>query len=62
MLVEDDGPDVMGKISDVIAPHGCYAGYEPNYDKLHDTRKSSASSYATDTEKNKQKVTSTDIT
>jgi hypothetical protein len=51
MLVEDDGPDVMGKVSDVIAPHGCCAGYEPNYDKLHDTRKSSASSYTTDTEK-----------
>ena len=61
MLVEDDGPDVMGKVSDVIAPHGCCAGYEPNYDKLHDIRKSSASSYTTDTEKNKQKVTSADI-
>lgn len=62
MLVEDDGPDVMGKVSDVIAPHGCCAGYEPNYDKLHDTRKSSVSSNTTDTEKNKQKVTSADIT
>ena len=38
-LVEDDGPDVMGKVSDVIAPHGCCAGYEPNYDKLSDTTK-----------------------
>jgi hypothetical protein len=38
MLVEDEGPDVLGRISDVIAPHGCCAGYEANYDKLHDTR------------------------
>jgi hypothetical protein len=38
MLVEDNGPDVLGKVSDVIAPHGCCAGYEANYDKLHDTR------------------------
>ena len=34
MLVEDKGPDVMGKVSDVIAPHGCCMAYEPNYDKL----------------------------
>jgi hypothetical protein len=26
--------DVIGKVSDVIAPHGCCAGYEANYDKL----------------------------
>ena len=37
MLVEDNGPDVLGKVSDVIALHGCCAGYEGNYDKLHDT-------------------------
>jgi hypothetical protein len=23
MLVEDSSPDVIGKVSDVIAPHGC---------------------------------------
>ena len=34
MLVEDKGPDVMGKVSDVIAPHGCCMAYEANYDKL----------------------------
>lgn len=34
MLVEEKGPDVLGKVSDVIAPHGCCAGYEANYDKL----------------------------
>ena len=39
MIVEDDGPDVMGKVSDIIAPHGCCSGYEPNYSKLSDTRK-----------------------
>lgn len=38
MLVEEKGPDVMGKVSDVIAPHGCCAGYEADIDKLHDTR------------------------
>jgi hypothetical protein len=34
---EEKGPDVLGKVSDIIAPHGCcagYAGYEANYDKL----------------------------
>ena len=41
MLVEDDGPDVMGKNSDVIAPHGCCAGYEANYEKLNYTREGS---------------------
>jgi hypothetical protein len=34
MLVEEKGPDVLGKVSDVIAPHGCCAGYEANHDKL----------------------------
>ena len=40
MVVEEkrrEGPDVLGKVSDIIAPHGCcagYAGYEANYDKL----------------------------
>jgi hypothetical protein len=38
MLVEDNGPDMLGKVSEVIAPHGCCAGYKANYDKLHDTR------------------------
>ncbi len=38
MLVEEAGPDVVAKVSDVIAPHGCCAGYEPNSDKLSDTR------------------------
>jgi hypothetical protein len=38
MLVENDGPDVLGKVSDVIAAHGCCARYEANYAKLHDTR------------------------
>jgi hypothetical protein len=39
MLVKNEGPDVMGKKSNVIAPHGCCAGYEPNYDKIDDTRR-----------------------
>jgi hypothetical protein len=39
MLVKNKGPDVLGKKSDVIAPHGCCAGYEANLKKLDDTRK-----------------------
>ena len=60
MLVEHDGPDVRGTISHVIAPHGCCAGYEPNYDKLHDTRKPS-DGLNVDTEKNKEKITTADV-
>src|ERR671928_69850 len=55
MLVENEGPDVLGKVSDFIAPHGCCAGYEANYDKLHDTRKP-VGGVAVDTEKNKVKL------
>ena len=57
MLVEDSGPDVLGKVSDVIAPHGCCTGYEANYDKLHDTRPD-----AEDPDKNKEKKTTADVT
>jgi hypothetical protein len=57
MLVEDSGPDVLGKVSDVIAPHGCCAGYEANYDKLPDTRPD-----AEDPDKNKEKKTTADVT
>ncbi len=60
MLVEDKGPEVLGKVSDVIAPHGCCAGYEPNNDKIPDTR--TTQEYASvDTEKNKDKVTTADV-
>ena len=52
MLVEDEGPDVLGKVSDVIAPHGCCSGYEANIDKLHDTRPD-----AEDPDKNREKKT-----
>jgi hypothetical protein len=55
MLVEHSGPDVLGKVSDVIAPHGCCAGYEANFGKLHDTVNPAAG------EKNKEKVTTADI-
>ena len=34
MIVDDKGPDAFGKVSDIIAPHGCCNGYEPNFDKL----------------------------
>src|ERR1051325_3670683 len=60
MLVENEGPDVLGKVSDVIAPHGCCAGYEANFGKLHDTRASSEAENV-DSEKNKEKVTTADI-
>jgi len=61
MLVEDSGPDVLDKVSDVIAPHGCCAGYEANYDKLHDTRRPNEADNI-DTQKNKEKVTTADVT
>jgi len=34
MIVDDKGPDVFGKVSDIIAPHGRCNGYEPNSEKL----------------------------
>ena len=60
MLVEDNGPDALGKVSDVIAPHGCCAGYEANYEKLHDTRNPSEGQ-GVDPDKNKDKVTTADV-
>jgi len=61
MLVEESGPDVLGKVSDVIAPHGFCAGYEANYGKLHDTRNPGESTDV-DSERNKEKVTTADVT
>jgi hypothetical protein len=39
-------------VTKVIAPHGCCAGYEPNFDKIDDTRSG----------KEHKKVTTTDVT
>jgi hypothetical protein len=39
MIVSNDGPDVFGNESEVIAPHGCCNGYEPEYNKINDTSK-----------------------
>jgi hypothetical protein len=47
MIVEDEGPDIFGKTSGVIAPHGCCNGYEANYDKIHDTRTATTTSTTT---------------
>lgn len=60
MLVDENGPDVVGKVSEVIAPHGCCTAYEANYDKLHDTRTPSAG-VPVDTEKNKDRITTADV-
>ena len=49
------------QVSDVIAPHGCCAGYEANHGKLHDTRNPNEAQ-GIDTEKNKEKVTTADVT
>jgi hypothetical protein len=49
MLVKYEGIDVIGKNPKVIAPHGCCAGYEPNFD---DTRRG----------KQREKLSTTDIT
>ena len=35
MLVDDKGPDLFGNVSDVIAPHGCCNGYEPDFDEIN---------------------------
>ena len=63
MLVEDEGPDGTWKCVDVIAPHGCCAGYEANFNKLHDTRSLSDvdAGASLDTEKNKEKITTADV-
>jgi hypothetical protein len=61
MIVEESGHDVLGKASDVIAPLGCCSGYETNYGKLHDTR-NPGESPDTDTERNKDKITTADVT
>lgn len=52
MLVRNGGVDVLGNESEVIAPHGCCAGYEPNFDKIDDTTSG----------KKHEKVTTTDVT
>jgi hypothetical protein len=52
MLVKNEGADVMGKESRVIAPHGCCAGYEANYDKIDDPNSGTKH----------EKVTTTDVT
>ncbi|VFJ13959.1 conserved protein of unknown function [Candidatus Nitrosocosmicus franklandus] len=36
MIVSDEGPDIFGKNSGVIAPHVCCNGYEPNKDNIND--------------------------
>ena len=35
MMVNDKGPDLLGKVSDVIAPHGCCSLYTPNFDEIN---------------------------
>ena len=38
MIVDDKGIDVFGKTSDVIAPHGCCNGYEPNFETINEKK------------------------
>jgi hypothetical protein len=38
MIVDDKGPDLFGKILDVIAPHGCCSLYEPNFDEINEKK------------------------
>src|SRR3569833_2559592 len=56
MLVENEGADVLGKVSNVIAPHGCCAGYDSNKKKQQETRKP-REAQGIDPEKNYDKVT-----
>ncbi len=34
ILVNENGPDIFGRASEVIAPHGWCDAYEPNEDKI----------------------------
>jgi hypothetical protein len=34
IMVKENGPDVFGKVYEVIAPHGWCNAYEPNQDKI----------------------------
>jgi hypothetical protein len=38
MIVDDKGPDLFGNVSDVIAPHGCCNGYEPDFDEIKEQK------------------------
>ena len=38
MIVDNKGPDLFGKVSDVIAPHGCCNGYEPDFDEINEQK------------------------
>jgi len=35
MIVDDKGPDLFGKVSDVIASHGCCSLYSPDFDEIN---------------------------
>ena len=37
MIVDNEGSDVLGKVSNIIALYGCCNGYESNFDKLDNT-------------------------
>jgi hypothetical protein len=38
MIVNNNGPDSFGKVSDLIAPHGCCSLYEPDYDEINEVK------------------------
>lgn len=38
MIVDDKGPDLLGNVSDVIAPHGCCKVYEPDFDEINEKK------------------------
>jgi hypothetical protein len=38
MIVDDKELDTFGNVSDVIAPHGCCNGYEPDYDEINEQK------------------------
>ena len=38
MIVDDKGMDIFGKTSDVIAPHGCCNGYDPNFETINEKK------------------------
>ena len=38
MIVDDEGPDLFGHVSNVIAPHGCCSMYEPDFDEINEQK------------------------
>ena len=38
MIVDNKGPDLFDKVSDVITPYGCCSVYEPDFDEINEQK------------------------